>query len=184
MSGLGAITALVLARARRRPGRWLLMVVGLALATAFAGAVAAESTIAGNQAARSALAGLSPLSRTVRVTWQGVVTPSVERRARSLIGSLGIGVPTEVALLNPVRLNGIVVRPAAIDPLSAWVDSSARPGSCRAEACPMLLAGARLPVSTLTALGSASRSREPRSCGLRRRWDSSPVSPGDSRRCW
>jgi hypothetical protein len=153
MSGLGAITALVLARARRRPGRWLLMVVGLALATAFAGAVAAESTIAGNQAARSALAGLSPLSRTVRVTWQGVVTPSVERRARSLIGSLGIGVPTEVALLNPVRLNGIVVRPAAIDPLSAWVDSSARPGSCRAEACPMLLAGARLPVSTLTALG-------------------------------
>jgi hypothetical protein len=41
MSGLGAITALVLARARRRPGRWLLMVVGLALATAFAGAVAA-----------------------------------------------------------------------------------------------------------------------------------------------
>ncbi len=153
MSGLGAIATLVLARARRRPGRWLLMVVGLALATAFAGAVVAESTIAGDQAARSDLAGLSPLSRTVRITWPGVVTPSVERRARGVMRSLGIGQPTEVALLNPVRLSGIVIVPAAIAPLPAWVESRARPGPCHAASCPMLLAGTRLPVHVLTALG-------------------------------
>lgn len=153
MRGLGAIATLVLARARRRPGRWLLMVVGVAIATAFAGVVAAESTIAGDQAARSALAGLSPLSRTVRITWQGVVTPSVERRARSLMRSLGIGGTTEVAVLNPVRLSGIVVVPAAIDPLPAWVESRTIPGPCRAASCPMLLVGARVPVHVLRASG-------------------------------
>jgi hypothetical protein len=153
VSGLGAIATLVLARARRRPGRWLLMVAGIALATAFAGAVAAESTIAGDQAARSSLAGLTPLARTVRITWPGVVTPSVERRARSLMGSLGIGQPTEVVLLQAVRLGGVIVAPAAISPLAPWVGSRARPGPCRAISCPMLLAGAHLPLSTLTAQG-------------------------------
>lgn len=151
MSGLGAIATLVLARVRRRPGRWLLIVVGIAIATAFAGAVAAESTIAGDQAARSSLAGLTPLARTVRITWPGVVTPSVERRARSVMRSLGIGPTTAVAVLSPVRLSGIVVVPAAIDPLPAWVRSRATPGPCRAASCPMLLAGATLPVHVLRA---------------------------------
>ena len=51
----------------------------------FAAGVAAEGTVAGDQGARAVLAGLSPLDRTVRVTWQGVVTPDVARRARGLL---------------------------------------------------------------------------------------------------
>ena len=42
MRALWAPLSLAAARARRRPGRWLLPALGVALAAAFAGAVAAE----------------------------------------------------------------------------------------------------------------------------------------------
>src|SRR5436305_14876887 len=119
--GLAASVKLALARVRRRPGRALGQLVGIALVTAFAGGVVAEGTVAGEQASRAELAGLSPLDRTVRVTWQGVVTGSVDRRARALLSGPGLAAPPEVTLLNPVRLSGIVVRPAAISPLARWV---------------------------------------------------------------
>jgi hypothetical protein len=151
--GCAAILRLAWARARRRPGRWLLTALGIALATASAGTVAAESTIAGDQGARSVLAGVPASGRTVRVTWQDLVTPSVRRRARSLLRGLGLGAQTEVVLVNPVRLDGIVVRPAAIEPLARWTGGHASPGPCRTSACPMLLAGAALGRATLDAPG-------------------------------
>jgi hypothetical protein len=43
---LTAPLSLILARARRQPGRWAWPLVGLALATAFAGTVAGEGAIA------------------------------------------------------------------------------------------------------------------------------------------
>jgi hypothetical protein len=150
----GAILKLVGARARRRTGRWLLTALGVALAAAFAGAIATESTIAGDRAARSSLRGLDAVDRPVRVGWQGVVTPAVEQRAHALLGSLGLGPATEVVLLNPVRLSGIVVRPAAIAPLGQWVPAGSRlPGPCRRDACPMLLAGGALGRRILAAPG-------------------------------
>jgi hypothetical protein len=143
MNGVRALALLALARVRRRPGRWLLTLAGLALAAAFAAALIAESTIAGDQAARSALAALPPLQRAVRVSWQGVVTPGVKRRARRLIAQLGLGQRAEVVLLDPVRLGGVLLRPAAVAPLAASIGSSvARLGPCRPASCPMLLTSA------------------------------------------
>ncbi len=155
MGGLAAPLTLITARARRRPGRFVLAALGIALAAAFAGAVVAEATLAADQSARSVLAGLGPLDRTVRVTWQGPVTPSVSRQARALLSGLGLGPQTQVVLMNPVRLSGIVVRPAAISPLDRWVPprAAAALGPCRTASCPMLLAGAPLGHSTLTAAG-------------------------------
>jgi hypothetical protein len=152
--GLAAPLALVAARARRRPGRWLLPALGVALAAAFAGAVAVQATVAGDQSARSVLVGLSPLARTVRVTWQGVVTGPVKRQAQDLLRGLGLGGRTEVVLLNPVRLNDTLVRPAALAPLGRWLGSGspAPPGPCTRRDCPMLIAGAA-PRHTLTAAG-------------------------------
>lgn len=146
---------LVAARARRRPGRWLLPALGISLAAAFAVGVAAEGTVAGDQSARSALGGLSPLDRSVRVTWQGVVTPGVARQASALLRELEPGVQTEVVLLNAVRLGGVVVRPAAIEPLDRWLPSpdASRLGPCRAAGCRMLLAGGGRVPSTLAAIG-------------------------------
>jgi hypothetical protein len=60
-----------------------------------------------------------------------------------------------VVLMNPVRLGGVVVRPAAIAPLDRWLSGGApaRLGACRPERCPMLLAGGGPVPSTLAAIG-------------------------------
>src|SRR6185437_14708869 len=153
--GWSAPLTLAAARGRRRPVRWLLPALGIALAAAFGIGVAAQSQIAGDQAARSVLDKSSPLDRDVRVTWQGPVTPSVAGQARALIRGLGMGSATEVVLMNPVRLGGVVVRPAAIAPLGPWLTGSAvaRLGPCRPERCPMLLVGGGPVPSTLAAIG-------------------------------
>jgi hypothetical protein len=154
MRGVAAAIRLVGARARRRPGRRLLTALGVALAVAFAGTIASESTIAGDRAARTSLEGLSALDRTVRITTDSVITPSVELHARSLLRGLSLGTQTEVVLLEPVRLSGVVVRPAAIAPLAPWLRAgTAPPGKCTAARCPMLLAGRGTSRSTLTAEG-------------------------------
>jgi hypothetical protein len=149
---------LAAARGRRHPVRWILPALGIALAAAFAMAVAAQSQIAGDQAARSVLDMASPLDSEVRITWQGPVSPSVADQARALLRGLGLGAPTEVVLMNPVRLSGVVVRPAAIAPLGGWLSGNApaRPGSlgpCRPDRCPMLLVGGGPVPSTLAAIG-------------------------------
>ena len=158
--GLSAPLMLASARGRRRPARWLLPALGIAVAAAFAAGVAAESAIAADQSARSVLASTSPLDSDVRVTWQGAVGPSVADQARALLRGLGLGSQTEVVLMNPVRLDGVVVRPAAIAPLGQWLAGPAlagpalgRLGHCRPERCPMLLAGDGPVPSTLAAIG-------------------------------
>src|ERR1700689_5590615 len=102
------------ARGRRRPARWLLPALGIALAAAFAATVAAQAQVAGNQRARSVLGHAAPAGSEVRVIWSGPVTPGVAEQAAALVGGLGLGSPAEVLLLNQVRLGGVVLRPAAI----------------------------------------------------------------------
>ena len=155
MTGAGTMLRLAVARARRRPWRALAPALGIALAAAFLGAVWAEGTIAGEQAARAALTALTPAQRAITVTWQGAATPPTDRQARAALSGLGLGSLTTVALLSPVRLNGHVVRPAAIAPLAPWTAAGARsPGPCRATTCPMLLDGTGIaPGRTLAAPG-------------------------------
>ena len=146
---------LAVARGRRRPARWLLPALGIALAAAFAAGVAAQSQVAGDQSARSVLDNAPPANSEVRVIWPGPVTPGVAEQARALVGGLGLGSPTEVVLMNPVRLGGVVVRPAAIAPLGQWLPGRAlgRLGPCHPDLCPMLLVGGGTVPSTLTAAG-------------------------------
>jgi hypothetical protein len=142
----------------------------MAVAVAFAAGVAAESQIAGDQSARSVLEATPPLDSAVRVTWQGPVSPSVADQAQALLRGLGLGSPTEVVLMNPVRLGGVIVRPAAITPLGRWLPGPAlagpasadpalastalgRLGPCRPERCPMLLVGGGSVPSTMAAIG-------------------------------
>lgn len=152
MNGPGVILQLVAARVRRRPGRWLLMVGGLALVAGLGGSVAALGTITADQSARRVLGSLPTLGRVVRVSWPGDATPAALRRADFVLARLGVGPRTQVTLLNPVRLGGIVVRPVGVDPLPSWTDRAA-PKRCRAIDCPMLLASGRLPLRVLQAPG-------------------------------
>src|SRR3984893_802646 len=163
--GLSAPLMLAAARGRRRPARWLLPALGMALAAAFAAGVAAQAQIAGDQSARAVLGGASPLDSGVRVTWQGPVTPSVTEQAQALLHGLGLGSPTQVLLMNPVRLGGVVVRPAAISQLGRWLPGPlpgqlgpgqlgpGQLGPCRPEHCPMLLVGGGPVPPSLTAFG-------------------------------
>lgn len=146
------VLRLIAARVRRRPGPWLLPVLGIALTIAFAGGVAVEATIARDQTSRVALAELSPLDRAVRIGYTGVVTPGVTARAQSALRDLDTPPPSGVVLLNPVRLDGVLVRPAAIDPLAGWT-TSALHTPCRPSGCPMLLAGGNLARRMLAAPG-------------------------------
>ncbi len=123
------------------------------MATAFAGFVLVEGTIAAEQSVRSAFAAAAPLDRAIRLTWQGPVTPAVERQARGLMAQLGARAPVEVALLNPVRLSGVVVRPAAISSLRGWTLGGPAVGACRTSRCPMLVAGPSLSAGSLRSLG-------------------------------
>jgi hypothetical protein len=152
---VGPALTLALARARRRPWRALAPALGIALAAAFIGAVWAEGTIAGEQAARSALAALTPAQRAVTITWQGAAGAGVDRQARAALSGLGLGPTTTATLLSPVRLNGHVVRPAAIAPLTPWTSAGVGvPGPCRGATCPMLLDGTGIrPGETLGAPG-------------------------------
>jgi hypothetical protein len=143
---VGPALALALARARRRPWRGLAPALGIALAAAFIGAVWAEGTIAGEQAARARLASLAPAQRAVTVTWQGAATAAVDRQARAALAGLGLGATTSATLLSPVRLHGHLVRPAAIAPLAPWMGSGSQvPGPCRDTTCPMLADGTGIP---------------------------------------
>jgi hypothetical protein len=130
-------------------------VLAMALAVAFAGAVAAEAVIVGDHAARAVLSRASPVDRTMRLTWAGPLTPAVTRQARGVLAQPGLGPATAVLALNPARIDGVLVRPAAIAPLARWLPASAvrRLGACRPADCPMLLVGGGRTPATLTTAG-------------------------------
>lgn len=155
MRGLRGPLMLVLARARRNRRRWAAPTLAIGLATAFAGAVAAQSVIVGDQAARSVLTHSSPLDRTVRATWQGPLTPAVTAAANAALGGRELGPVTRVLALDPVRLSGVIVQTAAIDPADRWLSPAAarRLTACRAQDCPMILVGGGRAPRTLTAFG-------------------------------
>ena len=82
LGGLRGPLMLVLARGRRNRRRWAAPGLAIAIAMAFAGAVAAKSVIVGDRAARSVIADSSPLDRAVRVTWQGPLAAGTGAAAR------------------------------------------------------------------------------------------------------
>jgi hypothetical protein len=154
MRGLAGPLTVVMARARRSRS-WVLPVLALAVVFGLAGALASESVIVGDQAARATLRGLAPLDRAIRLIWEGPVTPYAARTANRVLSRLGVRQPTQVLLLNPVRLSETVVHPVAITPLSPWLPASAVHllGPCRPLDCPVLLDGrGPLPI-TLAASG-------------------------------
>jgi hypothetical protein len=140
VAAVGALARLAAARARRRPAGWLLSVIGIALVIGYAGGVVTAATVTADRSARAVLRSIAPTDRAVRLTWQGVVTPRVRTQALALLRRLGLAAPAEIVLMNPVRLGGTVVRPAAITPLQPWVTAPVTTGSCTPHACTTLLA--------------------------------------------
>ena len=155
LRSLAAPLPLVAARARRRPWQWLPGVLGLVVATAFACAVVAEATVAGDQAARAVLERASPNGDTVQVSADGQASPSEARHAGALLARLGLTFRTRVVLMSEVRLSGVVVRPVAIAPLRRWLGprQASKLGPCTERGCPMLLVGGAAAPRALDAFG-------------------------------
>jgi hypothetical protein len=151
---------LTIAAARARRSRtWILPTLALALVFGFAGALASESVIVGDQAARADLREIAPPDRAIRLVWEGPLTPYGVHTAHGVFSRLSLPRPTEVLLLNPVRLSGSIVHPIAIEPIQRWlpVGGIRRLGRCRAANCPVLLASqARVP-PTLASAGVRMR---------------------------
>ncbi|HSO97611.1 MAG TPA: hypothetical protein VLP43_01560 [Solirubrobacteraceae bacterium] len=147
-----AVAMLIAAQARRWPARWLLPAFGIALAAGFAGTVRIEATVAATQSARTVLDRLGPLDRVVRVNWPGDVTPAVQTQALAALHGARLGSASQALVLNPVRLNGELVRPAAITPLARWA-APAPHDLCHPRVCPMRLVDRVLRRTTLTTFG-------------------------------
>lgn len=145
----------VVAARARRSRTWILPTIALAVVFGFAGALASESVIVGDQGARKILRREPPVDRAMRLVWQGPRTSFALHTADRVFSHLGVSASTQVLLMNAVRLSDLVVHPVAISPLGRWVPQSAirKLGPCRPTDCPVLLVGqARLP-TTLSAAG-------------------------------
>jgi hypothetical protein len=131
---------MIVAARARRCRTWILPGLALALVFGFAGALASESVIVGDQGARATLRALAPTDRALRLVWEGPVSPYASRTASRLFASLGVQRPTELLLLNPVRLSQAIVHPVAIAPAGHWLPARAmrRLGPCRPNDCPVL----------------------------------------------
>jgi hypothetical protein len=158
MRGLAAPLMVVVARARRSR-TWVLPALALAVVVGAAGALASESVILADQGSRAQLSGLGAIDRAVRLVWEGPLTPYAVRTADRVFARLGIRRPTEVLLLNPVRLSDAIVHPVAVDPLGRWLPGSAtgRLGRCRPADCPVLQGSPGRVPRTLSAAGVRMR---------------------------
>ena len=92
----------------------------------------------------------------MRVTAQGTRIASLPPAIRAALHGLDLGRPSEVLLLRPVRLDGVIVRPAAIRPLDRWLPRPAarRAGHCSPRRCAVVVAGTGDVPARLTTRGA------------------------------
>jgi hypothetical protein len=138
-------------RARARPGRTLLVALGVAVAVAFLIGAAGGSMLSEELALRHALTALPPAERVVRVSWSGQVNTGgyapLDRRARGALRAL-TGAPVDSSLeLANVRLGTGLVKLGATNTLGGAVHliSGRLPRSCGDARCEVVqIAGRRV----------------------------------------
>jgi len=143
-------------RLRRRRGSLLLVVLGLAAATAMLAAVLAGTTAAEDREVGRQVAQIPAKVRAVRVNWfsvGGQVAPyaTLDRNVRSELRRALPEHATGTALYSESQLggSGTLVGLGAVDDLGSWVRlrSGRLPRVCRPDRCEVLVvrSGGRLP---------------------------------------
>jgi hypothetical protein len=157
MRGLLAAAGLALRRARAAPGRWLPVAAPIALAVALFGALSASGVVAGDHAARRALAKLTRPDRTIVLTWSQGAGPQTVAAARRALPRMGAAPTTRGVLLFPTDFGRAIVRMAGIAPLAPAVRlrSGRLPrGACTPARCEVLYAqGGPAPPAALAGRG-------------------------------
>ena len=135
------------ARLRARPGRALLVAVGVSAAAATLVAILGGSLIARDRAVQRALASLTPAERSFRVDAFGLPDNAdyarTDRQVRAALAPLAPGTPLRATFFRELRIDGELVQLGGIDGLTNLVRlrSGRMPRVCDAERCEVLEIG-------------------------------------------
>lgn len=145
--GLFATTGVTRRRVRARPGRALLVGLGVALALAFVVGVVGGSFASEDLALRRALAALPSADRVVRVSWSGQVARggfrSLDRSARHALRTITTRPISTTVELADVDLGRGLVKLGAADSLAEVVrlEAGRLPTACGPARCEVVQIG-------------------------------------------
>ena len=147
------VPALVWARLRHRPLRWLLVVLGLATATVLPVVAQGSTTVVAAQALRHGIAGLPPGQRSLIVSSPGVVLPAADlafrdARATADLHKLSAGTVIHQLLFRRIAdATGGSLFLGAADRLTSVVrvTSGRAPASCTPTRCEVVVVGQGTP---------------------------------------
>ena len=138
-------------RLARGGGRYLLVVLGIAVAAAVLAGVDGAGLAAGDRSLGRAVASIDPVDRGVRVDWSGIPSqdaPSygaLDSEAQRALARLPGGRAARVLFFRESEIGGALTDFAAIDDVGRWarVSSGRLPRPCTPARCEVLqLAGA------------------------------------------
>jgi hypothetical protein len=157
---VGAVGQLTRARLRHRPGRWVLLAVGVALALALPVLSAATGRLVAAQTLSHAIQALPVGERTVIASYGGTADPSAQRHddqlVRNGLAALSARPVGHRMLFGELAdATGTTYRLGATDDLAHEVrlTSGRLPTSCAPQRCEVLLTGATTSPALAPALG-------------------------------
>ncbi len=146
MNTARAPLTVALARVRAQPGRALLVAAGVIAATAMLAGVLAANVTSQDQAVRRAVEELPPAEQTFRLdlfSASAVDTRRDDRVARRVLKSLAPTPVRRAVLFRTLRIDGELVRLAAVDRLAeaVRVEAGRLPRTCTPKRCEVLQIG-------------------------------------------
>src|SRR5437773_9368907 len=150
LRSIGFPLRLAWSRMRRRPGRALLLVLGVAAAAGALAVVLGGSLVAQDVSARRALAALPTSKRSVAITYadlglprNGVTRAQIEPLVDRTLAGLAPGMPVRAVQFKLLRIGRALQNIAAVDDLQRFVrlTSGRFPQECIPERCEVLQLG-------------------------------------------
>jgi hypothetical protein len=149
---IGFPLGLAWSRLRHRPGRALLLGLGVAAAAGALAIVLGGSLVAQDVSAGRALAALPESKRAVAITYadlglprNGVTRQEIEPLVRSTLTGLAPGEPVRALQFKLLRIGGDLTNLAAVDDISRWVrlTSGRYPQECTPTRCEVVQLGGK-----------------------------------------
>jgi hypothetical protein len=149
---IGFPLGLAWSRLRHRPGRALLLGLGVAAAAGALAIVLGGSLVAQDVSAGRALAALPESKRAVAITYadlglprNGITRQEIEPLVRSTLTGLAPGEPVRALQFKLLRIGGDLTNLAAVDDISRWVrlTSGRYPQGCTPTRCEVVQLGGK-----------------------------------------
>ncbi len=156
---------LALIRLRARPGRPLLVGLGIAVGAALLAVSDGGSVAVRDRAVQRALAELGPSQTSLQAVWSGVPAQSevplatLDRDAKEALRPVTGETPFALMLFRQARFGGALVNLGAVDGLRRWLRlrQGRVPRPCRPQRCDLVLVGGKGPLPRLPFLRVVGR---------------------------